>query len=265
MDNEKNQITPNENVSENVSFKYKPVFRIINKKDITKCMSVGVFKEEPNVKLNDEPFHINNNNNIVHSYEYKKYTINAGTFLCNISDTYIQQHNKIPTHYLTYFYNNKFVNGYLFSMFIYFEMTKETIDRLQKNPKEYINSQVNGKYTFEFAFDENVLENFITYKQEEYEKNIMLKYISEFENPLFDQQQLINKIKLEVYNELNKYLLFFKPINITTPIYKKKIFDLFKSKYNNNIIYEILHFTIALREQERIKKFNNNDVYDINK
>jgi len=81
----------------------------------------------------------------------------------NIIGNYLLANKKYPVFYLTLIYANQLVSGQLFSKFLYFTPSDDTFELL-KQPKQYVNRIMQGKYTLELLSDDDFLATIIEKK-----------------------------------------------------------------------------------------------------
>lgn len=73
-------------------------------------------------------------------------------YKCRMTDDYVAKYKKLPLMYASLFYEKKFVTGYLFSIYIYFEIKTDT--NKFKSLEALLNSVLEGKYSIEIVMDE---------------------------------------------------------------------------------------------------------------
>ncbi len=73
-------------------------------------------------------------------------------YKCRMTDEYVAKHKKLPLMYTSIYYQKKFITGYLFSVYVYFEITSDTSKI--KTINSLLNTELNGKYSIEIVMDE---------------------------------------------------------------------------------------------------------------
>lgn len=229
-------------------FKFKPMSN-----DSAICKYIGTinYKEE----LYDEPLDITGDvkNTVISLGKFGNYDITVKGCSCNVVANYLLQHKKMPIYYTTILYDKRFVSGYLFTVFYYFEISEETSKELT-DPKKFINKYMKGKFTIELVGDDGFLEKFLEAKKEKIEEEIMKKYATNFLNLTEnDKQLLMTKIEQEILEKIIEFRKLFDPI-IIEYIGKKNVINKLLEVCKNDLLIPLIEYALELREKERIDK-----------
>lgn len=229
------------------------------------CKYIGCVKKEENIY--DEPMELTNENGkseVVYKDlgTYGSYYITAKTFICSIIGSYLIKSVKLPTYFMSLFYDKKFVSGYLFVIYLYFTIDSCHTEEL-KNPSNYVNKNIKGKLTLELVSDEDFLTNFLKKRETELEREYMIEYIDQFERSNHNEKiTIMNEIKQKVQNKLNMYSNLFEPIEIVF-IGKKSIIKKMYEIYENPLMNDLIKFGLEMRENERLKKSGHGETYKV--
>lgn len=94
-------------------------------------------------------------------------TVFVKMYKCRMTDGFVSSHKKLPLMYASIFYQKKFVTGYLFSVYIYFDI--ETDTKKFKTLRALTDSELDGKYTLEIVMDKKTevidLDKFMGYER----------------------------------------------------------------------------------------------------
>lgn len=250
------------------------LFRVFSKKNTPHIKFVGVFKGTQN-DLQDEPLIINmhelNKTNICYSADYKDYQIIGDAYICNIPHPYIVSNNKYPVYYLNFTYMKQFVKGKLFGVYVYFDIDKESKEKLIKHPQTMINTTISGKFSYKFIFDEStdsketktnttLLNKILNNKFSQIENDVLKKY---FYSGISLHDIPYSSVKSEIDTLFDEYKKTFDAVNIDiSDLSINYIINLFKNICNLSIIPDLISFIISVREEERKLKYKN-DIFSI--
>lgn len=205
----------------------------------------------------------------------RNYEICVKACACNIVGDYLLKNNKLPIYYMTLMYNRTFVSGYIFTIFINFTISDESLKDLVKidtttgnvtvDPAKYVNKLFIGKYTLELVSDDDFLAKYIEYVQPTIESEFMEEYLEEFENANDDiRSQIMEKIAARTTEKLDEYRNLFEPVSLNT-INRKKLVRKMIEIYEQDNMRELIKFGLEMREKERIKKSCPDQDYKIPK
>ena len=139
-----------------------PVFKFKPTSDNSAiCKYIGVIDNKQ--ELYDEPLDLlgtGKDNSVMVLGQFGNYDVTVKGCICNVVANYLLKHKKMPIYYATVLYDKRFVSGYLFTVFYYFEISEETTKELT-DPKKFINKYMKGKFTIELVADDGFLENFL--------------------------------------------------------------------------------------------------------
>lgn len=135
---------------------------------------------------------------------------------------------KIPLYYISLYYERKFITGYLFSVYIYFEnMTDITNDNLD----DILNLKLEGKYYIEIQIDDKTeiiyLDNYTD------ENSMMINMIE-----LTETDELKDIIKIEISKRDEERRQRFGDMQITEPRKPKYNFNELLKKYEETGIID---------------------------
>jgi len=248
-----------------VVFRLKPVIS-----DIATCEIKHVGYMGKDDKLGDEVIELELDKKITEQYgrhtdyvgKIDKYDITVNAYKNNMTGSYILANLKLPVMSLQFMYKKNIVVGYLFNIFIYFELDKESIKTLS-SAKKYVGARVTGKYMVgieigdDLLLDENrkrlkdSVEKYATEElaeelaktnkdigEDELESLLLsnIKEKGDFFNSILDGYD-IGKFK-NVRKFVNEYLL---------PIYKHKHMT------------SLIKFALDVRNKKRIKQYGGSE------
>jgi hypothetical protein len=240
------------------------LFRVVYKKGSPHIKFYGISKCKQD-ELQDEPLVLNindtNKTNVLLQSSYKSYTLTAEAYICNIPHPYIASTVKYPVYYLSFIYFKQFIKGRLFSIYIYFDITKESKDLLIKNPRNLISSRIQGNYYYTITLDEGLSNKFLNHKLNEIETNVLHQNLTNADT--LNKQELFDQMAQTINSQFKAYEEMFKdkPINQEN-INFNYIINLMTDLAKMPIINELIVFIMNIREEERKQKYNT-DIYNI--
>lgn len=145
-------------------------------------------------------------------------------YKCRMTDKFVSTNKKLPLLYASLFYQKKFVTGYLFSIYVYFEIVTNT-NKIQ-SLESLLNTDLIGKYTIEIVMDNRTevieIDNFQGYEET---INQLMEIIET------EEMKNIMKIELKKRNDERKERL--GEIIEHKPIEPKYNFNELLKKYEN--------------------------------
>ncbi|ARF09184.1 hypothetical protein Catovirus_2_133 [Catovirus CTV1] len=78
--------------------------------------------------------------------------VHVKMYKCRMTDDFVSKHRKLPLLYASLFYERKFVTGFLFSVYVYFEILTDT--KKIKTLDSLLKTELDGKYTIEIIMDD---------------------------------------------------------------------------------------------------------------
>jgi len=183
-----------------------------------------------------------------------KYDLSIRACQCNIVGDYLIKNDKYPAYYCTVLYSNKFVGGYLMTMFLNFTLSKETLKEVSNESKKYVNRQLGGTFTFELKADDVFLSYLLECKTPEIEQELMEKYASEFETrDETGKTQLMEQISKELEDRLDEYRKLFEPQPVDfIPTQKKVVEHMVTFFRTHKLMPDLLRFSVKKKDKDRI-------------
>jgi hypothetical protein len=247
----------------------EPVFRLkpVYQNNVCEVKLVGYM--DPEQRLGDEVIEIDTTENVqqLHGkyvdflYNIDGYDITACIYKNNIVGNYLLKNNFLPVYSISIAYKKTLVDGYLFDIFIGFELDRQSMILLQ-DPKKCHNARLYGEFKLKLYCDTEVSQNFgkvlqLVEKNIVEEPQILEKLNSmneeEFSTFLFDET--------EKRKTFLKELLDGKVLEPLTSLTKNTAF--LRNIYKNNDIKPIIKVALDIRQEERRKKYNAIDKYEI--
>ena len=185
------------------------------------------------------------------------YDITVNAYHNNITGAYLINNKNLPVCSLQFMYAKNIVVGYLFNIFIYFNL-----DPLKNvfltTPKSYVGATVHGKYIMIIDCDPEMLSDINTLldkKINEYSAEEISREITEKKLDLTDDE-LLEKIN----NDIEEKKKFYKSLVDGVEVkdfknMKKFVDDNLVPLYNNPHIIGLIKFAIDVRAKKRIKEY----------
>lgn len=248
-----------------VVFRLKPIIS-----DVPTCEIKHVGYMGKDDKLGDEVIELELDESVTQKYgkntdyvgKIDKYDITVNAYKNNMTGSYILANVKLPVMSLQFMYKKNIVVGYLFNIFVYFELDKESIKSLS-SAKKYVGARVTGKYIVGMELGDDLLlddnrkrlkESIEKYATEELAADLAknnkdideseleaillssIKEKGEFFNSVLDGYE-IGKFK-NTRKFVNEYLL---------PIYK------------NKHLTSLIRFALDIRNKKRLKQYGGSE------
>lgn len=121
--------------------------KAINGTNRARITNIGYMFGSPDFEDEEIIIDKTNNTNIKEIME----NIYLKMYKCKMTDDFVSRHKKLPLMYASLFYQRKFVTGFLFSVYIYFEIITNT-NKIQ-SLDSLLNTELVGKYTIEIVMD----------------------------------------------------------------------------------------------------------------
>jgi hypothetical protein len=240
--------------NENKNEKLMPIFQINPQSDSRiKCKYVGVCEDLG--KLTDDVidttvfFDKLIDNETGNLGKINGYSLFGKYCTPNISGSYLISNKKLPVFYFSVLYTKTFVGGCLCNISIYFTIDDESAKKLD-NPKKYVGSHINGKFTTEISFPEE--NNIIEKLQPIIENDIMVKNADTFDENNENNEILFLKIKNDVDKIVNRLNEYIKSSDITfCPTKRQAFLKIIRPFYSSHVFNELMTYCLSLREIQR--------------
>jgi hypothetical protein len=246
----------------------EPVFRFkVERLGVVKCKQIGYVENKD--KLCDETIELETPTGGVEIDGHGKYEIIGRACICNVPGSYLLKNKKYPLYYVNLLYATQLVSGYLFNYFVYFQVDEETSKKLLL-PRNYIGRELRGIMTLELVADDGFVTFAIKKKRPQIEKEIMEKYMEEFDNMSNeDKCNLEVKINLEVEQKLDFYRNYFEPVTLTEEsngyYSRKKLLNKIVDIYKSENFQELIDLCLQFREHERRDKMGSDKPFKLPK
>jgi hypothetical protein len=248
-----------------VVFRLKPVIT-----DTPTCEIKHVGYMGKDDKLGDEVIEIEIDKKIQELYgkytdfvgKIDGYDITVNAYKNNMTGSFIIKNTKLPIMSLQFMYKKNIVVGYLFNIFIYFELDEESIKSLT-NAKKYVGARVTGKYRVNIEYGDDLLldENRKRLKDciENYSTQDIAEFLSKNNKDLSDNEMsdmLIKDIeeKTRFYNSLLDGYEIEKFKNI-----KKFVNENLVPLYKNKQLVGLIKFALDVRNKKRLKHYGGSE------
>jgi hypothetical protein len=244
-------------------FRLKPVFR----SNVCEVKLVGYMDSEH--KLGDEVMEFQTSPDIESVYgknvdfieSVKNYNITAGIYKNNIIGNYLISHTFLPVYSISFAYTKTLVSGFLFDIFIGFELDEES-KKLAEEPRKCTNARLYGKFVLKLFCDDELIENFDSILDSIDDKLIQEpEVLSKMES--MSEDEFIAYLDTEL-TKRKQYLTDLKNgIEITELASLGKTIDMLRNVYTKNSLNALYYAALNIREDERRKKYNAAESFNI--
>jgi hypothetical protein len=191
----------------------------------------------------------------------KNYNITTNVFKNNILGNYLVKNDFLPVFSISFMYEKTLVTGFLFDIFIGFQIDEES-KNLLKDYTKCVNARLNGKFILKIYCDEEVIDNF----------DLILSTI---DDSVIQEPQILQKMESMSEEDFMKYLdeeitrrktyLTNLKNGIELPELRNmtKTIDMLRNIYKNNDLTNLIQYALEVREDERRKKYNASNEYKI--
>jgi hypothetical protein len=246
-----------------------PVFRLKPVYDQNICEVKLVGYKEPSQKLGDEVIDIDtpeqvqllHGKNVDLISHIDSYNVTGCIYKNNIVGDYIFKNDFLPVYSISIAYSKTLVDGFLFDIFIGFKLSEES-KKLLEDPKKVPNARIYGEYILKLYCDDEVIENFD-------------KVLQLVENATVSEPEVLSKMDTMSEDEFMNYLggevekrkqVFIdlkdgKLLPALTSVNKTATF--LRNLYKNNNLNPLFKVALDIRQEERRKKYNAVEKYDI--
>ncbi len=244
-------------------FRLKPIFR----SDTCEVKLVGYM--DPDHKLGDELLEFETPKEVEAAFgknvdlvtKIKNYNITTNIYKNNILGNYLVKNDFLPVYSISFMYAKTMVSGFLFDVFIGFQLDEES-KNLLKDYTKCVNARLHGKFILKLYCDDEVTENF----------DLILSTI---DDKVIQEPEVLAKMETMSEEEFMKYLdeeitrrktyLINLKNGIEIPELHSltKTINMLRNVYKNNDFSNIIHYALEVREDERRKKYNAVEEYKI--
>jgi len=247
----------------------EPVFRLkpVYQNNVCEVKLVGYM--DPTQKLGDEVIEIDTTENVqeLHGkyvdfiFKIYGYDVTACIYKNNILGNYLLKNDFLPVYSISIAYKKTLVDGYLFDIFIGFQLNEES-KKLLKDPRKCHNARLYGEFKLKLYCDDEVSQNFD-------------KVLDLVEKNIVKEPQILEKINTMSEEEFSKFLFdelekrktFLKELldgRVLEPLTSvNKTTTFLRNIYKNNDITPFIKVALDIRQEERRKKYNATDKYEI--
>jgi hypothetical protein len=249
----------------------EPVFRLkpIYQNNVCEVKLVGYM--DPTQKLGDEVIDIDTTEDVKNLHgknvdfvcNIDGYNITACIYKNNIIGNYLLKNDFLPVYSISIAYSKTLVDGFLFDIFIGFQLNEES-KKILKDPKKCYNARLYGEFKLKLYCDEEVIENF------EKVLNLVEEKIVQ-ESKVLDKMNTMNEDDFTVFliksiEERKTFLNELKDGKILEPLTSvSKTSQFLRNIYKDNDLTPLFKVALDVRQEERRKKYNAIDKYEIPK
>ena len=244
-------------------FRLKPIYRT----NACEVKLVGYIDD--NHKLDDELLEFKTPREVEAAFgknidlvsKVKNYNITASIYKNNILGNYILKNDFLPIYSISFMYEKTLVSGFLFDIFIGFQLDEDS-KNLLKDRTKYMNARLNGKFLLKIYCDDEVIENFDLILSTIDDQVIQDKDVLENMNSM-SEEDFMQYLDKEI-SRRKEYLINLKNgIEIPELSGLNKTINMLRNIYKNNNLTNIIQYALEVREEDRRKKYNASSEYKI--
>jgi hypothetical protein len=244
-------------------FRLKPVFR----NNVCEVKLVGYMDSEQ--KLGDELMEFETSReaqevcgkNIDFINKIYDYNVTAAIYKNNVVGSYLLKHTFLPVYSISIAYSKSIVSGFLFDIFIGFELDEESI-KIVKDPRKCVNARLYGRFKLKLFCDDEVVNSY----------DLMLNSIDNRiieEGTILDKMNEMSEEDFMVFldTEITRrkdYLLTLKNgIDIPELFSVSRTIEMLRNVYKLNDLTPLFELALNVRQKERQQKYNAIEDYKI--
>ena len=244
-------------------FRLKPLYR----SNVCEVKLVGYM--DSSQKLADETLEFETTNEVQGVYgknvdyisKVKNYSVTASLYKNNVVGNYLLKTKFIPIYSVSIAYSKTLVSGFLFDLFIGFELDEES-QKMLSDPRKCLNSRLHGKFILKLYCDDEVISNYDKVLNLVEEKIVTEPDVIEKMNSL-NEDDFMNFLDCEI-EKRKKFLLELKEgIELKELQGLNKTIIYLRELYKLNDIEPIIKIALEIREDERRKKYSAIEKYDL--
>jgi hypothetical protein len=244
-------------------FRLKPVFR----SNVCEVKLVGYMDSEQ--KLGDELMEFETcreaqevcGKNIDFINKIYDYNITAAIYKNNVVGNYLLKHTFLPVYSISIAYSKSIVSGFLFDIFIGFELDEESI-KIVKDPRKCVNARLYGKFKLKLFCDDEVVNSFDSILNAIDDKIIEEDAILQKMNTMSEDDFIV--FLDEEITRRKEYLLNLKDgIDIPELLSVNRTVSMLRNVYKTNDLTILFEAALNVRQKERQQKYNAIEDYKI--
>lgn len=186
--------------------------------------------------------------------EIEKYDITINAYKTNMTGSFVVKNKVYPVYSLSFMYKKSIVVGYLFDIYLSFDLDLESICKL-KNYPDYVNARVSGTFNIRLECDKELYELFDTIDNRI--DNYIIEDLKEENidiNNLTDEQitTMLN-MRREEKKQFYRKLINGYNVEFTTP--KRVINEYLFPFMTNKHMKCLISLALEMRRQKRAKSY----------
>lgn len=244
-------------------FRLKPIFR----NNVCEVKHVGYMDSEQ--KLGDELMEFETSReaqevcgkNIDFINKIYDYTITAAIYKNNIVGSYLLKHTFLPVYSISFAYSKSIVSGFLFDIFIGFELDEESI-QVVKDPRKCVNARLYGRFKLKLFCDDEVINSYDLMLNSIDNKIIEENTILDKMNEMSDEE-FIKFLDGEITRRKDFLLNLKNGIDIPELFSVSRTVEMLRNVYKLNDLTVLFETALNVRQKERQQKYNAIEDYKI--
>jgi hypothetical protein len=192
--------------------------------------------------------------NVYHLGKFKGYDIFFIIYRTNMLGSYLVNKSTLPVYSISVMYQKNIVMGYLFDVYVFFDINKESYIKLS-TLKTVVNANVNGRYIIKIQGDEELQSN--RNKLFESLETIVLEEIAKNNLDNMTEDNILNIYNNRIEEKKKYYTNILDGINIEEYTNNTKfVKTILMPLLTDNNFYDIVNYAIDIREEKRRKELN---------